>query len=93
MLGLTLTLFWMKQISIGEFIWLMEDIHDLTKSKMGQVWINDSMTSEPASIPEIMTQMLQILVANHEQADLEAKDSTSFHISLRGQNKLLELYN
>lgn len=51
------------------------------------------MTSEPASIPEIMTWMLQILVANHEQADLEAKDSTSFHISLRGQNKLLELYN
>ena len=43
----------MKEISIDEIIWLMQDINDIAKSKIKKVrTINDSMTSEPASMAE-----------------------------------------
>ena len=62
---------------------------------MEKAWaVNNNMAWEPSSMQEVMQmqQVVHILDAKYEKADLQSVISTNCtHISLQDQNKLLEL--
>ena len=82
-----------KEITIDHIILPMRDINSLATSKMDKAWaVNNSMVHEPQSTHEATQQVVNILDAKYEKADLQAIVSTnSTHLSLQDQNKLLEL--
>jgi hypothetical protein len=90
-LGIVLD-FWTKEITDGEIILPMRDINSLTKSKMEKVWaVNSSIALEQSSTQEATQQVVLILDAKYEKADLQSAVSINCtHLSLYGQNKLLE---
>ena len=71
----------------------MRDINSLTSPSMDKAWaVNNSMVHEPHSMQEVTEQVIHILDANYEKADLQSVVSTNCsHLSLQDQNKLLEL--
>eukprot|EP00804_Cyclotella_cryptica_P025214 CCRYP_010337-RA/>CCRYP_010337-RA protein AED:0.00 eAED:0.00 QI:146/-1/0/1/-1/1/1/0/82 len=71
----------------------MRDINSLTKSTMDKAWaVNNSMAHEPSSTRDATQQVVHILDAKYEKADLQSVVSTNCtHLSLQDQNKLLEL--
>ena len=71
----------------------MRDINSLTTSNMEKAWTgNNSMAHEPHSTQEATKQIVHILDAKYEKADLQSVVSTNCtHLSLQDQNKLLEL--
>ena len=71
----------------------MRDINSLTKSKMEKAWaVNNRMTHKPSSMQGATQQVVHILDAKYEKADLQSVVSTNCtHLSLLDQNKLLEL--
>ena len=71
----------------------MRDINSLTTSKMEKAWtVNSSMAHEPHSTHEATKQIVHILDAKYEKADLQSVVSTNCtHLNLQDQNKLLEL--
>ena len=81
------------KITIDEIILPMRDINSLTTSKMEKAWtVNNSMTHEPHSTQEATQQVVHILDAKYEKADLQSVVSANCtHLSLQDQNKLLEL--
>ena len=82
-----------KEISIDEIILPMRDINSLTTSKMEKAWtVNNSMAHEPHSMQEATQQVVHILDAKYEKADLQSVVSTNCtHLSLPDQNKFLKL--
>ena len=82
-----------KEITIDEIILPMRDINSLTTSKLESTWtVNNSMAQEPHSTQEATQQVVHILDAKYEKADLQSVVSTNCtHLSLQDQNKLLEL--
>jgi hypothetical protein len=62
-------------------------------SKMEKAWaVNNSMAHEPSSMQQSTQWVVHILDDKDEKADLQSVASTSCtHLSLKGQNKLLEL--
>jgi hypothetical protein len=60
---------------------------------MDRAWaVNNSMAHKPQSMQEVMQQVVPILDATFEKADLQSVVSTNCtHLSLQDQNKLLEL--
>ena len=71
----------------------MRDINSLTTSKMEKAWtVNNSMADEPHSMQEVTKQVVHILDAKYEKADLQSVVSANCtHLILPDQNKLLEL--
>jgi hypothetical protein len=88
-------LFWIfeQKIAIDENILPIRDINSLTTSKMEKAWtVNNSMVHEPQSMHEATQQVVHILDAKYEKADLQSVISANCtHLSLKDQNKLLEL--
>ena len=91
-LGIVLD-FQTKEITIDEIILPMRDINSLTMSKMERTWaINKSMVQEPQSMQEATQQVVHILDATYEKADLQSVVSTNCtHSCPQDQNKLPEL--
>ena len=91
-LGIVLD-FQTKEMTIDEIILPMRDINSLTMSKMEGAWaVNNSMANEPQSMHEATKQVVHVLDAKYEKADLQSVVSTNCtHLSLPDQNKLLEL--
>eukprot|EP00804_Cyclotella_cryptica_P025220 CCRYP_010332-RA/>CCRYP_010332-RA protein AED:0.45 eAED:0.45 QI:0/-1/0/1/-1/1/1/0/111 len=60
---------------------------------MDKAWaVNNSMAHEPSSTRDATQQVVHILDAKYEKADLQSVVSTNCtHLSLQDQNKLLEL--
>ncbi len=71
----------------------MRHINSLTMSKMERAWaVNNSMAHKPHSTQEATKQEVHILDAKYEKADLKSVVSANCtHLSLPGQNKLLDL--
>jgi hypothetical protein len=71
----------------------MRDINSLTASEIERAWtMNNSMEHEPHSMQEVLQQVVHILDTKYEKADLQSVVSVNCtHLSLQGQNKLLEL--
>ncbi len=71
----------------------MREINSLTTSNMDRAWaVNNSMVHEPQSMHDVTQQVVHILDAKYEKADLQSVVSTNcMHLSLQDQNKLLEL--
>ncbi len=71
----------------------MRGINSLTTSKMERTWaVNNSMVREPQSKHKLTKQVVHILDAKYEKADIQSVVSTNCtHQSLLDQNKLLEL--
>ena len=71
----------------------MRNINSLTMSQMYRAWIvNNSMAHKPRSMHEATQQVVHILDAKYEKADLQSVVNTNCtHLSLQDQNKLLEL--
>ncbi len=71
----------------------MRDINSLTMSKMERAWsVNNSIAHKPNSMHKATQQLVHILDAKYEKADLQSVVSTNcIHLSLQDQNKLLEL--
>ena len=71
----------------------MRDINSLATSNMDKVWaVNNSMAHKSQSTHEATQQIVHILDAKYEKADLHTIVSTNCtHLSLQDQNKLLEL--
>ena len=71
----------------------MRDINSLTMSKLESTWtVNNSMAQESHSTQEATQQVVHILDAKYEKADLHSVVSAECtHLSLQDQNKLLEL--
>ena len=82
-----------KEISIDEVILPLRNVNSLTTSNMENVWtVNNSMSHKPHSMHEATKRVVHILDAKYEKADLQSVVSTNCtHLSLQGQNKLLEL--
>ena len=61
--------------------------------KMEKAWaINNSMACKPSSTQEVTQQVVHVLDAKFEKADLQSVVSTNCtHLSLCNQNKLLKL--
>ena len=74
-----------KEITIDEIILPMRDINSLTTSKMEKAWtVNNSMAHEPHSMQEATKQVVHILDAKYEKADLQSVVSTNCtHLSLQ----------
>ncbi len=72
----------------------MRDINSLTRSNMGRAWaVNNSMVHEPQSMQEPTQQVVNILDAKYEKADLQLVVHTNWsHLSLQDQHKLLGLH-
>eukprot|EP00804_Cyclotella_cryptica_P028771 CCRYP_018716-RA/>CCRYP_018716-RA protein AED:0.36 eAED:1.00 QI:0/-1/0/1/-1/1/1/0/123 len=59
---------------------------------MDKAWaVNNSMAHEPSNTRDATQQVVHILDAKYEKADLQSVVSTCTHLSLQDQNKLLEL--
>ena len=71
----------------------MRDVNSLTTSKMERAWtVNNSLVHERQSTHEATQRIVHILDAKYEKADLQSVVSANCaHLSLRDQNKLLEL--
>ena len=82
-----------KESTIDHIILPMRDINSLTPSKMEKAWtVNNSMAHEPHSTQEATQQVVHILDAKYEKADLQSVVSANCtHLSLQDQNKLPEL--
>ena len=56
----------------------MTNINSLAKSKLTKAWnVNNSMSNEPTSTVEATDQVVHILDAKYEKADLQAVVSTN----------------
>ena len=66
----------------------MRNINGLAKSKIDKTWaINNSMAQESKGTTEATKQVVEILDANYEQADLQAVvNTTGPHLSLHDKN-------
>ena len=71
----------------------MRDINSLTMSKMEKAWtVNNIMAHKPHSTQEATKQVVHILDAKYEKANLQSVVSANCtHLSLQDQSKLLEL--
>ena len=73
----------------------MRDIKSLTRSNTEKAWAvtaNNSMIHKPSSMQQATHQVVHILGAKYEKADLQSVGSAnSTHLSLHNLNKLLEL--
>ena len=74
-----------KEITTDEIILPMRNINSLTMSKMEKAWtVNDNMVQEPHSMQEATKQVVHILDAKYEKADLQSVVSTNCtHLSPR----------
>ncbi len=83
----------MKEITNFEIILPMRNINSLTTLKMERAWtVNNSMAHELHSTQEATKQIVHILDAKYEKADLQSVVSANCtRLSLPDQNKLLEL--
>ncbi len=82
-----------KEITIDEIILAMRDVNSLTMSKMERAWtVNNSMAHKQQSTHKATKQVVHILDAKYEKADLQSVVGTNCtHLSLQDQNKLLAL--
>ena len=65
--------FWTKEITVDEIFLPIRNINSLTKSKMGKAWtVNNSMAHELHSMHEATQQVVHILDAKYEKADLQS---------------------
>ena len=89
-LGIVLE-FQTKEITIDHIILPMRDINSLTSLSMDKAWAC-CMVHETHSMQEVTEQVVNILDAMYEKADLQSVVSTnSSHLSLQDQNESLEL--
>ncbi len=84
--------FWTKDKTIDEIILPMRDINSPTMSKLESTWtVNNSMAQDQQRTHEATQQVIHILDAKYEKANLQSVFSTNCtHLSLWDQNKLLE---
>ena len=76
-LGIVLD-FWTNEITIDDIVLPMRDINSLTTSKMERAWtVNNIMANEPHSMHEATQQVVHILDAKYEKADLQSVVSTN----------------
>ncbi len=62
-----------KEIKIDEIIFPMRDINSLTTSKMEKAWtVNNSLAHKPHSMHKKTQQVVHILDAKYEKADLQS---------------------
>ena len=71
----------------------MRDINSLTKSKMENCTVNNSIACKPSSMQEAMQWVVHFLDDKYETTDLRSIVSTNCtQLSLHDQHKLLELH-
>ena len=78
-----------KEITVDDIILPMRDINSLTTSNMDSAWaLNNSMACKPSRKQEATQQVVHILDAKYEKADLQSVVSANCtHINLPDQNK------
>ena len=91
-LGIVLD-FQSKQMTIDNIIWPMTNINRLAKSNLSKAWaINNSTTNKPTTTVKVTDQVVHILDAKNEKADLQAVDSSNCtRLSPDQQKKLLDV--